>query len=94
MIGIFKKKPEPELESSQLAEMNSNIRKQLNQIETVLTRILTEQIGAADILRHEAAMQEAVLTKMAKFFDVQVKWTEKQVELTESLKPTEDDLKF
>jgi len=94
MIGIFKKKPEPEFESSQLAEMNSNLRKQLNQIETVLTRILTEEIGMNEMLRHSSAVQEAVLGKMAKFFDVQVEWTKKQVELTESLKPTEDDLKF
>jgi hypothetical protein len=90
MISIFKKRPkideEPEPMSLLTAFYSTN-RRQTEEMVSALRDIRS-------IMVEQGAIQAQVMTKMAKFFEAQVKWTEKQIEDTDRLKPTSDDLKF
>jgi hypothetical protein len=90
MISIFKKKPKKDAEPEPLSLLTafySTNRRQTEEMVSALRDIRS-------IMVEQGALQAQVLTKMAKFFEAQVRWTEKQIEDTERLKPTADDLKF
>lgn len=72
---------------SLLTAFYSTNRRQGEEIISILRDIRAFQT-------EQGAIQAQVMTKMAKFFEAQVKWTEKQIEDTDRLKPTSDDLKF
>lgn len=90
MIGIFKKKPKIDAEpepTGLLGVLLPMIRGQMSEQTSLLREIRA-------LLGEETALNAQVLTKMAKYFEVQAKFTEKQVEMMDTLAPTKDDLKF